>query len=161
MPTQPVKVEVLPAVVEVEVTTLPPVIDVNVTTMPDVVNITVAAGGEPLPVTLIEDETAFPFDTRLCMGLLLPASAVLYTVPSGYTAKVKNIIITNHYSDGVNVSLSFAATPLIYEYIIPANNSLFIRDMQLILHEEEQIEGNCEAAAFIAYYICGIEVENA
>jgi len=52
MPAQPVNVEVLPAVVEVQVTTMPPVIDVNVTTMPPVINVNIESAVAAVPVTV-------------------------------------------------------------------------------------------------------------
>lgn len=99
-------------------------------------------------------------DKRLCKGTLADANATLYTSPAvegGYTV-IKAITLCNKTATDQKVTIKFAGTEVIAEHAVAANDTVTIPFIDQIINTTELIEGLCDAANAITYYISGKEL---
>lgn len=80
----------------------------------------------------------------------------LYTVPSGRTAIVTNIAVTNTSSSAGTFTISLAGTTLHTTAAIAANSTVYI-DLKQVLVATNVIAGGASATS-INFHISGIEV---
>lgn len=99
-------------------------------------------------------------DKRLCKGTLANANGTLYTSPAvagGYTV-IKAITLCNKTAAAQKATIKFAATEVIAAHTVAANDTVTIPFIDQIITTGELIEGLCDAADAINYYISGKEL---
>ena len=95
---------------------------------------------------------------KLASGTLGTESAPLYTAPVGGPAIVQSILLCNKTAGDLHVTLTAAAVNVVYQHVVPANDTLVLSGLGLILDAEAVIAGLAEAAASVDYYISGLEM---
>ena len=80
----------------------------------------------------------------------------LYTVPSGRTAIVSNIAVTNTSGSGQTFTLALAGTAIHTTTTIAANSTVYI-DLKQVLAATNTITGGASATS-VNFHISGIEV---
>ena len=101
---------------------------------------------------------------RLGMGTLGDSLANIdgAAVPTNHIRFVKALTLCNKTATARHVTITFAGTHVISEYIIPAQggeNTITIPFFDQVMNATERIQGAAEAAAAIDYYISGREVD--
>jgi hypothetical protein len=80
----------------------------------------------------------------------------LYTVPSGYTAVVTNIIVTNTAGSAGTFTLGLGGTNLATAVYVAANDSTVL-DIKQPLTDSQTITGGASATS-INFHISGVEI---
>ncbi len=99
-------------------------------------------------------------DKRLCKGTLADSNGTLYTSPTaegGYTI-IKAVTLCNKTAAAQKATIKFAGTEVISEHTVAANDTVTIPFIDQIILTTELIEGLCDAADAINYYISGKEL---
>jgi hypothetical protein len=94
--------------------------------------------------------------TVLFRGNATTGNATLYTVPSGRTTIVTNIVITNDSSAVQTFTLNLNGIPIQSASSLPANSSMYL-DLKQVLPASQTITGSASATS-ISFHISGIEV---
>ncbi|RDE19258.1 hypothetical protein [Parageobacillus thermoglucosidasius] len=94
---------------------------------------------------------------RLYKGTAGTTSSTAYTVPSGITTIVKNIVITNKTSNAATATITIAGTEIVYQNPIAANDTVIL-DLSLVMNATETITVQAGTANAINIYISGVEV---
>jgi len=84
------------------------------------------------------------------------SSTTLYTVPSGTTAVVTNIVICNPTSSAVTASMTINAIDLLGSVSIAAN-SVFGFDLKQVVPATEIIAGSASSTS-VDFHISGVEI---
>lgn len=92
----------------------------------------------------------------LARGAFATGSATLYTVPSGTTAVVTNIIITNTAGSAGTFTLALNGVSLATTVSVAANSITAI-DLKQVLAATQTITGLASATT-INYHISGVEI---
>ena len=93
---------------------------------------------------------------RLYKGTVGTSASTAYTVPSGITTIVKNIVIANKTSSAATVTITAAGTEIVYQNWISANDTVVL-DLSLVMHASETITVQAGTANAINIYISGVE----
>lgn len=85
-------------------------------------------------------------------------------VPAGHVRFVKAITLCNKTSTDRHVTITFAGTNVIFEYVIEGagagnENTITIPFMDQVMVATERIQGAAEAGSAIDFYISGREVD--
>ena len=101
---------------------------------------------------------------RIGKGTLTDSLANIDTaaVPADHIRYVKAVTLTNKHSSPVHVTLTFAATNVIYQYILDAvggENTITIPFFDHVMIATERIQGVAETTAVVDFYISGREVD--
>ena len=83
-------------------------------------------------------------------------------VPADHVRFVKAITLTNTDSSPCWVTITFAGTNVIYEYILAGvggENTITIPFFDQVMEATERIQGEAETDAVVDYYISGREVD--
>lgn len=92
----------------------------------------------------------------LARGAFGTGSATLYTVPSGTTAVVTNIVITNTAGSAGTFTLALNGVSLATTVSVAANSITAI-DLKQVLNATQTITGLASATT-INYHISGVEI---
>lgn len=84
------------------------------------------------------------------------SSTTLYTVPSGTTTVVSNIVICNPTSSEVTASLTINAIDLLGSVSIAANSTAFF-DLKQVIPASQVIAGSASSTA-VDFHISGVEI---
>ena len=100
---------------------------------------------------------------RIGKGTLTNSLANIDTaaVPTGKIRYVKAVTLTNKHISAVYVTLTFAGTNVIYQYILDAvggENTITIPFFDHVMEATERIQGVAETTAVVDFYISGREV---
>ena len=101
---------------------------------------------------------------RIGMGTLTATLANIddAAVPADHIRYVKAVTLTNKHSSPVHVTLTFATTNVIYQYILDAvggENTITIPFFDHVMVATERIQGVAETDAVVDFYISGREVD--
>ena len=83
-------------------------------------------------------------------------------VPADHIRYVKAVTLTNKHSSPVHVTLTFAGTNVIYQYILDAvggENTITIPFFDHVMIAGERIQGVAETDAVVDFYLSGREVD--
>jgi hypothetical protein len=83
-------------------------------------------------------------------------STTLYTVPSGTTTVVSNIVICNPTGSAVTASMTINAIDLLGSVSIAANSSAFF-DLKQVIPATQVIAGSASSTS-VDFHISGVEI---
>jgi hypothetical protein len=83
-------------------------------------------------------------------------STTLYTVPSGTTTVVSNIVICNPTTSAVTASMTINAIDLLGSVSIAANSTAFF-DLKQVIPASQVIAGSASSTA-VDFHISGVEI---
>ena len=84
------------------------------------------------------------------------SSTTLYTVPSGTTTVVSNIVICNPTSSGVTASMTINAIDILGSVSIAANSTAFF-DLKQVIPATQVIAGSASSTS-VDFHISGVEI---
>ena len=101
---------------------------------------------------------------RIGMGTLTDSLANIdaAAVPADHIRYVKAVTLTNKDSSACHVTITFAGTNVIYQYILDAvggENTITIPFFDHVMVATERIQGVAETDAVVDFYISGREVD--
>src|SRR5436853_5399670 len=99
---------------------------------------------------------------KLAQGQLAAATGVLYTVPAGKQAIIRQIRLTNTDGAGPHQAFLFdggttAATAILQNQAIVADDTFVIRDV-ICMDALATLQGKADAATKITYTVYGVEI---
>lgn len=94
----------------------------------------------------------------LAEGTLGTGSGTLYTCPASTATIVKTISLSNITATDATATIILRGKSLLTGHVIPANDSLILRDIGHILEAAETITGLAGTGSAIDYIISGMEV---
>ena len=101
---------------------------------------------------------------RISKGTLTDSLANIdaAAVPADYIRFVKAITLTNKDSSTCYVTITFAGTNVIYQYVLAAvggENTITIPFFDHVMVATERIQGVAETASKVDFYISGREID--
>ncbi|QJD50668.1 hypothetical protein SEA_ISSMI_22 [Streptomyces phage Issmi] len=93
---------------------------------------------------------------RLNRANATTTQTVVYTVGTGVTTIVTNIVVTNSGSSAATVLIRFGSVPIVPNTPVPANG-VFTLDISQVLTEGNTIDVQASSTT-VGVHICGVEV---